>query len=103
MDIGSARGQMRQTRNTIGHHRSAKRGEARSVAVLDAEPRTSALEEEPPPSAMDDPIDALLAELKTTLAGLRRRTDADPSSNPIQLLALAIKERIDAGALLARR
>ena len=50
---------------------------------------------------MDDPIDALLAELKTTLAGLRRRTDADPSSNPIQLLALAIKERMDAGALSA--
>ena len=48
---------------------------------------------------MDNPIEALLAELKSSLGGLRRRTDADPLSNPIQLLALAIKEKIDAGAL----
>ena len=101
MDVGSARGKCDKLVTPSGIIGPTKRGEARSMAVLDAKPRTSALEEEPPASAMDDPIDALLAELKTTLAGLRRRTDADPSSNPIQLLALAIKERMDAGALPA--
>jgi phosphoenolpyruvate carboxylase len=95
MDIG-ALAAMRQTRNALEHHR---RGATRSVAVLAAKPRACADEDTPPTSAIDDPVDALLAELKTTLSGLRGRTDADPSSNPIQLLALAIKERMDGGVL----
>jgi hypothetical protein len=90
---------MRQTRSTIEHRRTARRGEAPSVVVLEAEPGVSADEKTPPAPGMGDPIDALLTELKTTLTALRRRTDADPSSNPIALLALAIKERIDAGSL----
>ncbi len=90
---------MRPTRDTIEHRRTAKRSEGRSVAILNANPRVSGDEKAPAAPAMGDPIDGLLTELKTTLAGLRRRADADPSSNPIELLALAIKERIDAGAL----
>ena len=89
---------MRQNRSMAGHRR-AKRGEAQPAAVvLEVRPRTAADEVAPltPPL---DPTEALLADLKTTLGGLRRRTDADPLSNPIQLLALAIKERIDAGTL----
>jgi phosphoenolpyruvate carboxylase len=61
--------------------------------------RATAEEAAPLTPARHDPIEALLTELQTTLAGLRRRTDADPSSNSIQLLALAIKEKVDAGTL----
>jgi phosphoenolpyruvate carboxylase len=91
---------MRPIRSTIEHRRAARRGKPPSAAVLDARPGISGVEGETPTPAMDEPsIHALLAELKTALAGLRRRTDADPSSNPIQLLALAIREKMDCGAL----
>jgi phosphoenolpyruvate carboxylase len=89
---------MRQNRS-MAEHRRAKRGEAQpAAAVLEVRPRTAADEVAPLTPALD-PTEALLAELKTTLGVLRRRTDADPLSNPIQLLALAIKEKVDAGTL----
>src|SRR5919106_547401 len=90
---------MRHSRSTIEHRRAAKRGETQPAAVLEARPRTFADAATPLTPVMDDPIEALLVELKTTLGGLRRRTDADPLSNPLQLLALAIKDKVDAGAL----
>jgi phosphoenolpyruvate carboxylase len=94
---------MRQGRGMVEHRHAAKRREPQPVepaaVALATEPRAAAHVVAPLTPAPDDPTDALLAELKTTLGGLRRRTDADPLSNPIQLLALAIREKIDAGAL----
>ena len=88
---------MRQNRSTNEHRRAAKRGETRLVAaVLEAGPRAAADEAAQLTPVLDDSTEALLADLKTTLVGLRRRTDADPLSNPIQLLALAIRDNVPA-------
>src|SRR5919106_5663375 len=91
---------MRQSRSTIEHRRAAKRGETQpGAAILDVRPLTAAHQVAQLTPVTDNSTEALLADLKTTLGGLRRRTDADPLSNPIQLLALALKDKIDAGAL----
>jgi phosphoenolpyruvate carboxylase len=66
---------------------------------VQGKPRPSADGTTPAAPVTDPAIDAVMAELKTVLVDLRRRGDADPLSNPIQLLALAIKEKVDAGAL----
>jgi hypothetical protein len=46
-----------------------------------------------------EPGDAATADLRRLLSELRRGAEADPLSNPIQLLALAIGEKIAAGTL----
>jgi phosphoenolpyruvate carboxylase len=50
---------------------------------------------------MPEPVDpgALLTELRSQLASRRAETEPNPFGNPIQLLALDLSRRLDAGAL----
>ena len=90
---------MRQSRRLVQDHRAAKRGAATPTPIVQGKPRPSPGGATPAAPASDPTTDAVMADLKAVLVDLRRQSDADPLSNPIRLLALAIRERLDAGAL----
>jgi phosphoenolpyruvate carboxylase len=88
---------VRQSRSLVQNRRASKPAAPSPVAaIMQGEPRPSALGGA---ALTDRAIDAVTADLKTTLANLRRRNESDPLSNPIQLLALVIKNKIDGGTL----
>jgi phosphoenolpyruvate carboxylase len=85
---------MRQSLGPVQNRRAGKRAAPQAVAL---EPGDDVSAGGAP--AAGDSIDAEVVDLRTTLQDLRQRAEADPLSNPIQLLALTIKDKIDAGAL----
>jgi phosphoenolpyruvate carboxylase len=87
---------MRLSARPIDDRRAPQRDPRPPASVAHAAPPA---DDATPPTPGIDPIDALMAGLKRELDALRRRAESDPLSNPIQLLALALKEKIEAGTL----
>ena len=83
---------MRQSRRLVQDHRAAKRGAAATTPIAQGKPRRSSDGAAPAVPASDPTTDAVMADLKAVLVDLRRQNDADPLSNPIRLLALAIRQ-----------
>jgi phosphoenolpyruvate carboxylase len=90
---------MRQSHRLVPDRRAAKRGGPPSGPIAPDKLRPSPDGAAPAAASTDSAIDVVMDDLKSALVDLRRRGETDPLSNAIQLLALAIKDKIDAGTL----